>query len=90
MVGGITEALRVAQLAEHFGLAVSPHFLPALFVHVAAAAPAIKWLEDFPLLEPLFEGLVGFGPDGTMSPPEVPGHGLRFAPDARARYRVEG
>jgi L-alanine-DL-glutamate epimerase-like enolase superfamily enzyme len=88
MVGGLTEALRVAQLAEHFGLAVSPHFLPALFVHVAAAAAAVRWLEDFPLLEPLFEGLPDLAADGTISPPSAPGHGMRFAAGARERYRV--
>jgi L-alanine-DL-glutamate epimerase-like enolase superfamily enzyme len=90
MVGGITEALRIAHLAEHFGVAVSPHFLPALFVHVAAAAPSIKWLEDFPLLEPLFEGLPEFGPDGLLSPLPTPGHGMRFAAGARERYRAAG
>jgi L-alanine-DL-glutamate epimerase-like enolase superfamily enzyme len=89
MAGGLTEALRIAQLAEHFGLAVSPHFLPALFVHVAAAAPAIRWLEDFPLLEPLFAGLPDLAADGTMSPPQAPGHGLHFAAGARERYRVD-
>jgi L-alanine-DL-glutamate epimerase-like enolase superfamily enzyme len=89
MMGGLTETLRVAQLAEQFGLAVSPHFLPALFVHVAAAAPAVKWLEDFPLLEPLFEGLADFGLDGTMLPPGGAGHGMRLVPDAGERYRVE-
>jgi L-alanine-DL-glutamate epimerase-like enolase superfamily enzyme len=88
MVGGLTEALRVAQLAEHFGLAVAPHFLPALFVHVAAAAPSIRWLEDFPLLEPLFEGLAEFGPDGALAPPAEPGHGMHFAPGVRDRYLV--
>ena len=41
--------------AVAFGVGAAPHFLPALFVHVAAAAPNVTWLEDFPLLEPLFD-----------------------------------
>ena len=89
MMGGITECLRVARLAEHFGIVVSPHFLPALFVHVAAAAPAVRWLEDFPLLEPLFIDLVEIDGTGDMTMPATPGHGMRWAPGAREEYRVE-
>lgn len=90
MMGGLSECLRVAQLAEHFGMVVAPHFLPALFVHLAAAAPAVRWLEDFPLLEPLFVDLTEIGRDGTMVPPDGPGHGMRWAPGAREAYRVAG
>ena len=90
MMGGITECLRVAQLAEHFGMVVSPHFLPALFAHLAAAAPAVRWLEDFPLLEPLFVDLVEIDENGAMTPSEAPGHGMRWAPGAREEYRIEG
>lgn len=88
MVGGITEALRVATLAEHFGMVVAPHFLPALFVHLAAAAPALTWLEDFPLLEPLFGALPRIEADGAMAMPETPGHGMRWAEGARAEFKV--
>jgi L-alanine-DL-glutamate epimerase-like enolase superfamily enzyme len=90
MMGGITECLRVAQLAEHFGMVVSPHFLPALFSHLAAAAPAVRWLEDFPLLEPLFVDLVEIDDNGAMTPSETPGHGMRWAPGAREEYRIDG
>lgn len=89
MMGGITECLRVAQLAEHYNLVVSPHFLPALFIHVAAAAPAIRWMEDFPLLEPLFDAPVAMDNEGNIAPPDTPGHGLVWADGARAEYRAE-
>lgn len=88
MTGGITEALRVAQLAEHYGVTVAPHFLPALFIHLAAASPAIRWLEDFPLIEPLFVDLPEMDRNGEMTLPETPGHGMRFAPGARNEYLV--
>jgi len=90
MMGGVTECLRVMQIAEHYGVVVTPHFLPALFIHLAAAAPAVKWLEDFPLLEPLFVDLPEMDSNGEMAMPETPGHGMRFAPGAREDYRVEG
>jgi len=90
MIGGITEAMRVATVAGHYGIGVAPHFLPALFVHLAAAAPAVTWLEHFPLLEPIFDNPVDLDDDGYISPSAEPGHGLRWAEEARDKYLVEG
>ena len=90
MMGGMTECLRAARLAEHFGIGVAPHFLPALFVHLAGAAPNLTWLEDFPLLEPLFEFDVTLAKDGTMTAPDTPGHGMAWAEGVRERYRADG
>lgn len=89
MTGGITEALRVATIAEHYGLVVAPHFLPALFIHLAAAAPSVRWMEHFPLLEPLFDSPVDIDANGEISPPDEPGHGLRWADGARAAFHVK-
>jgi L-alanine-DL-glutamate epimerase-like enolase superfamily enzyme len=86
MVGGITEALRVATVAEHYGITVAPHFLPALFAHLAAAAPAVRWLEHFPLLEPLFADPVEMDGDGRITPSDRPGHGLVWADGARDEF----
>lgn len=79
MVGGLTPVLELSTLAEAFDAIVSPHFLPGLFVQIAAAAPAIRWLEEFPLLEPLFEGWPEIARDGTMIASPSPGHGLALA-----------
>lgn len=87
-MGGLTPCLRTAQLAEHANVDVAPHFLPGLFVHVAAAAPNVTWLEDFPVLEPLFTGWPEII-DGRMSPTGVIGHGLALAAGARETYRIE-
>lgn len=78
MMGGLSGCLRVARLAESFGVEVSPHFLPGLFVHLAAAAPNLTWLEDFPLVEPLFTGWPVMGAQGLLELPAVAGHGLRL------------
>lgn len=85
MAGGLTPVLEIATLAEAFDAIVSPHFLPGLFAHVAAAAPALRWLEEFPLLEPLFEGWPGVDANGTMTASSGPGHGLAL----NERYRLE-
>ncbi len=83
MVGGLTPVLEIATLAESFDAIVSPHFLPGLFAHVSAAAPALRWLEEFPLLEPLFDGWPGIAANGTMTASSGPGHGLVLADSAR-------
>lgn len=85
MMGGLTETLRLARAAEFFGIEVMPHFLPSLFVHLANAMPGVTWLEDFPLLEPLLEGVQIPAKDGTLTASADPGHGLRLRQDVRAR-----
>ena len=88
-MGGISESLRLCHVAEAFGIGAAPHFLPALFVHVAAAAPNVTWLEDFPLLEPLFDISVKIDNQRRMAPGDRPGHGLKLREDARQEYRVK-
>jgi L-alanine-DL-glutamate epimerase-like enolase superfamily enzyme len=78
MAGGLTPVLEICTIAEAMGATVSPHFLPGLFVHVGAASRALSWLEDFPLLESLFEGWPVLERDGTLRPLRGPGHGLRL------------
>jgi L-alanine-DL-glutamate epimerase-like enolase superfamily enzyme len=87
-LGGLTPCLRLARFAEACNVEVAPHFLPGLFVHVAAAAPNVTWLEDFPLLEPLFAGLPVMAADGMMAPTAAAGHGLSPADGAREAYRL--
>ncbi|KAF0228268.1 MAG: putative mandelate [Beijerinckiaceae bacterium] len=83
MMGGLTESLRLARLAETFGIEVTPHFLPGLFVHLAAAAPNVTWLEDFPLLEPLFDNVPIATSDGMLTAGSGAGHGLLLTSRAR-------
>lgn len=79
MMGGLTPCLELATVAHFHGLTVAPHFLPGLFVHLAAACPAVTWLEDFPLLDPLFDGMPQMTTDGNMLLPDTPGHGLMLS-----------
>ena len=89
MMGGLSECLRVAQLAEAHNIAVAPHFLPALFVHLAAVAPNLVWLEHFPLLEPLFENPAVVNSEGNLVPGPEAGHGIMLAADARTRFKAD-
>jgi L-alanine-DL-glutamate epimerase-like enolase superfamily enzyme len=88
VMGGLSECLRTAQLAEHLGIETAPHFLPGLFIQLAAAVPNLTWLEDFPTIEPLFSRMPAMDADGYMTLPELPGHGLVFADGARAAFRI--
>ncbi|MEQ8505006.1 MAG: mandelate racemase/muconate lactonizing enzyme family protein [Rhodospirillales bacterium] len=87
MAGGLTPSLAAARLAESHGLSVAPHFLPGLFVHLAAAQPNVTWLEDFPLLEPLFD-IPAQVADGKITMPDVAGHGLTWADGVRKSFRI--
>lgn len=83
MVGGLTPCLGLARVAEFHGLGIAPHFLPSLFVHLAGASPAVTWLESFPLLEPLLDGVPPLAKDGTMAAQaDRPGHGLGLSDKA--------
>jgi L-alanine-DL-glutamate epimerase-like enolase superfamily enzyme len=78
MMGGITPILKLCILAETFNITVSPHFIPGLFVHAAAASRSIRQLEEFPLIEPLFEGWPTCDAQGRVMPGPESGHGLRL------------
>ena len=88
MAGGLTPMLEICTLCEAFDVAVSPHFLPGLFVHLAAASPVVTWIEEFPLLEPLFDGWPALSAGGTLTPGSAPGHGLAIPGDRRAHFAI--
>jgi L-alanine-DL-glutamate epimerase-like enolase superfamily enzyme len=90
MMGGMTECLRVTRLAEALGVEVAPHFLPNLFAHLAAVSPSVTWLEEFPLLEPLFANIKTFDVAGKLVPSDLLGHGLTWAAGARETFNVKG
>lgn len=92
-VGGFTEWMKIAKLAECFNLPVAPHFVMELSVHALCAVPNGLILEDLQggsltelgiLAEPI--RVV----NGEIAPPARPGHGIVFDPAALARYEVTG
>ena len=91
-IGGVTEWMKVARLAEAFGLPMAPHAAQLVHLHVACAIPNLKaveymnhyleadrlWYTEFP--EPR---------DGMWSPyPDKPGLGLELDPYAVDRWSV--
>jgi L-alanine-DL-glutamate epimerase-like enolase superfamily enzyme len=86
-VGGFTEALRIGELADSFGLAIAPHFMTVLSVHLAAAVPRASYVEYYPFMDDLLEhGLTVEA--GHVLVPDRPGHGVTFTRSAWDRYLV--
>lgn len=89
LCGGITETMRIATLADAFGLSLTPHFLPELHIHVVCAAQTGFYAEHFPLIDGLLAETLGVDDDGMMRPPDRPGHGMLWDEDALVRHVVD-
>ena len=91
-VGGVTEWMKVAHLADTFKLPISPHAVQLVHLHTTCATPNLKvmeytntalegdriWYTEFPQQK-----------DGMWSPdPDKPGLGLELDPDAVAQWAV--
>ena len=82
-IGGITQFLRLAALAEHRNLLLAPHFAMEIHVHLAAAYPHEPWLEHFDWLHPLFEERLEVR-GGRMHLSGRPGLGITLSERTRA------
>jgi L-alanine-DL-glutamate epimerase-like enolase superfamily enzyme len=85
---GFSETLKIGHLAAAHGIAVSPHVVHELSLHVAGAL-ANSFLVEFIDWTPpdLFDGMPHCV-DGHFTIPDRPGHGIALAPGALATYRV--
>ncbi|MBN2972833.1 mandelate racemase/muconate lactonizing enzyme family protein [Roseomonas aeriglobus] len=82
-VGGITQFLRVAAMAEEAQLSLAPHFAMELHVHLSAAYAHAAWVEHFDWLDPLFNERQTIR-DGKMLISDRPGLGVTLSEQARA------
>jgi len=82
-IGGITQFLKLATLAEHANLGLAPHFAMEIHLHLAAAYPSEPWVEHFDWLYPLFEERPETR-DGRMYLSDRPGLGVTLTEQARA------
>ncbi|MDP9792389.1 L-alanine-DL-glutamate epimerase-like enolase superfamily enzyme [Catenuloplanes nepalensis] len=82
-IGGITQFLRLAALAEQHHLTLAPHFAMEIHVHLAAAYPHEPWVEHFDWLHPLFDERLTIA-DGRIHLPGRPGLGVTLSDQARA------
>jgi L-talarate/galactarate dehydratase len=86
-VGGITQWMKVAGMAEAFNLPVVSHLIPEFHVHLVAAIPNGLTVEYMPWTLRLFEETPALD-KGHLVVPSRPGLGLAFDQDAIKRYQV--
>ena len=86
-VGGITQWLKVAGMAEAFNMPVVSHLIPEIHVHLVAAIPNGLTVEYMPWTQRLFEEYPAIE-DGKLVVPDKPGFGLEFDRAAIQKYQV--
>jgi L-alanine-DL-glutamate epimerase-like enolase superfamily enzyme len=84
---GFSETLRIGKLAAAHGIALTPHLIHEIAIHVVGAL-ANGFLVEFMDWAPpdLFIELPGCK-DGVIRIPDRPGHGMALAPTAIEKYR---
>jgi L-alanine-DL-glutamate epimerase-like enolase superfamily enzyme len=96
---GITEAYRIAEMADRYGVDVCPHswhngLMCTAHAHYVAALPNPRVLELCMIQGPLQWGILAEPPvieDGWLLLPDKPGLGVELAEDLEERYPyIEG
>jgi L-alanine-DL-glutamate epimerase-like enolase superfamily enzyme len=97
--GGITETLRIAELAAEHGVATVPHawksgIIKAASLHVNAVLPDARYQEycvaDTPINTALTVERLPIEADGCVAVPTAPGIGITLDEDVLASLRVAG
>jgi L-alanine-DL-glutamate epimerase-like enolase superfamily enzyme len=86
-VGGITQWMKVAGMAEAFNVPVVSHLVPEIHVHLIAAIPNGLTVEYMPWTIGLYEETPAIE-QGQIVVPDKPGLGLAFDQGAITRYQV--
>jgi L-alanine-DL-glutamate epimerase-like enolase superfamily enzyme len=84
---GFTETLRIGHLAAAHGLALSPHVVHELSLHVVGALANGFLVEFIDWTPPDLFAEMPECRDGHFVIPARPGHGMALAPGAVAKYR---
>lgn len=86
-VGGVSEFMRVANLAQAQDVAVSSHLFPETSIQVLGALSNAIYLEYMPWFSPLYNETLEFS-EGAALVPERPGWGFTFNQKAIARLEA--
>src|SRR5437764_10574196 len=84
-VGGITQWMKVAGMAEAFNLPVVSHVIPEIHTHLVAAVPNGLTVEYMGWMLRLFEGTAAFD-NGELVLSDRPGLGLTFNQETINRF----
>jgi L-alanine-DL-glutamate epimerase-like enolase superfamily enzyme len=77
----VTTALDVGALAAANGIAIAYHSLPELNVHLTMGDENVRWVEHFPILDPILAAPLT-PVDGFVTAPNTAGHGMEWDRDA--------
>ena len=86
-VGGVSQFMKVAGMAEAFNLPVVSHVMPEMLVHVIAACPNGLTVEYMPWMLALNEETPRID-KGELVLPAAPGLGLKFDEKVIARFEA--
>src|SRR5271163_3303829 len=86
-VGGITQWMKVAGMAEAFNLPVVSHVIPEIHAHLVAAVPNGLTVEYMGWMLKLFDGTAGLE-NSELVLSDRPGLGLAFREDTISRFSV--
>jgi L-alanine-DL-glutamate epimerase-like enolase superfamily enzyme len=86
-VGGVTQFLKVAGMAEAFNLPVVSHLIPEFQCHLIAGIANGLTVEYMPWSLRFYEETPAIK-DGQIVVPDKPGFGLAFDKQALERYQV--
>ncbi|MCJ8308486.1 MAG: mandelate racemase/muconate lactonizing enzyme family protein [Rhizobiaceae bacterium] len=88
-IGGITPWMKVAHMAEAFGVPVCPHFLMELHVSLVCAIPNAPWLEYIPQLDTITKTGLRIE-QGRAHPSDQPGLGIDWDWEAIKAAEIDG
>ena len=93
ILGGVTEFMKVAALAQANDLDIAPHGSQDIHVHLVAAIPNGLILEFYrdnfdPMWGRIYKDTIRLNADGTVSPPNAPGIGIEPDYDSLREFRV--
>ena len=86
-VGGVTQWMKVAGMAEAFNLPIVSHVMPEILLHMVAACPNGLTVEYMPWMLALYEETPEIK-DGQLVLPQKPGLGLKFDEKAIKSFRA--
>jgi L-alanine-DL-glutamate epimerase-like enolase superfamily enzyme len=93
ILGGVTEFMKVAAMAQAQDLDIAPHGSQDIHVHLVAAISNGLILEFYrdtvdPMWGKIYHHTLRLNDDGTVSPPNVPGIGADPNYESLAPYRI--
>jgi L-alanine-DL-glutamate epimerase-like enolase superfamily enzyme len=86
-VGGVSQWMKVAGMAEAFNLPVVSHVMPEMLVHLVAACPNGLTVEYMPWMLALYQETPAIE-NGELVLPDKPGLGLTFDEKAIAAFKA--